>query len=145
MISIGYYRSVKITIKNKISHYRVAKMWSFILRYSTVTDKLQNYRTLEVGRDLWRSSSSTCLLREWSRRASCPGPWPVRFWISPRMEMPQLVRTTCSTVRSSSTWESCFFCWNFLVQFVPIASCPVSWDRWEALPASPSVVDAPDP
>lgn len=40
MISIGYYRSVVIKIKNKFSYYRVAKMWQFILRYATITDKI---------------------------------------------------------------------------------------------------------
>lgn len=40
MTSLEYYRSVKITIKNELSHYRDAKMWSFILRYVAIIDKI---------------------------------------------------------------------------------------------------------
>lgn len=49
----------------------------------------RNLRTAEVGRDPWRQSSSTSLLRAGSAGAGSSGPWPVPFWVPARVKMPQ--------------------------------------------------------
>lgn len=51
----------------------------------------QSHRVVDVERGLWRLSGSTTLLKAGLSRAGCSRQCPVRFWIFPRTETPQLV------------------------------------------------------
>lgn len=51
----------------------------------------QNHRMAEVKRHLWRSSRQIPLFRVGSARTGCSGIYLVVFWISPRLEAPQLL------------------------------------------------------
>ena len=64
----------------------------------------QNHRIAKVGRELWKSSSPTLphpLHPPWagSATAGCPESCPPRFLISSRMEDPQPLKETCSSVQ----------------------------------------------
>lgn len=90
----------------------------------------QKHRLAKIGRDLWRPSRPIPLLRAGLATAACPVLHPFRFWITPRMEIPQsplgnlLQRLTTLRVKrflSMSKWK--------LLQFVPtVLSC-----RWISL------------
>jgi len=49
-------------------------------------------------------------------KAGFPGPCPIRFWTSPRMETSQTLRPTCSSARLPSQEKTCFsvFRWHLM-------------------------------
>jgi len=62
----------------------------------------QKHRSVELLRDIWRSSSPDHLLRTGSPRSGCPGQCQISFWMSPRLETPQPLWETCCSVWRSS-------------------------------------------
>jgi len=91
----------------------------------------QNHRIAEVGRDLWRSTSSAPLLearspaagsKRRSPTAGCSGLAPVKSWWSPRMKTPLPPWLTCASIQSSSmfNWHLRYFC----LCPSPLPSCP---------------------
>lgn len=53
--------------------------------------------TVEVGSYFWRSTAPKPLLNTGPPRASCPGPCPDSFWVSPGIETPQPFGAICAS------------------------------------------------
>lgn len=59
------------------------------VEYRKVSGKrLQNHRTAEVGREVWRSPHPMSCSQQTRPEQAAPGCDPAGFWVSPRMETP---------------------------------------------------------
>ena len=77
---------------------------------------------------------------EGSPTAGCTWPCPGAPWISPEKKTPQPPWAACSSAPSLSEWRSSSSCSTILphaqtelpvLQFVPIAPCPVAEHHWK--------------
>lgn len=87
--------------------------------------KLQNHRIFEIGRDPCRSPSPGHLLKAGWVTAGCAGPCPVSFWVSPRMETPNLSRQPVLVFDHLHS-KSVFLCLNHVFH---LAHCFLSTHR----------------
>ena len=85
-----------------------------------------------VGRDLCGSPSPTPA-EAGSPRAGCMGPRPGRAWISPEKETPQPLWAAWARLRHPQSEEVLPHVQVELplLQFVPVAPCPVAGHHWK--------------
>lgn len=114
---------------------------SFI--YTTYIDSPNN-RIVEFGRHLWRLSCPSLLLKAGSPPAGCSGLCSVQFWICPRMRIPQLYWTACSSLQSFSHYKRKINSTLYLhaICGILIAFHPVTWCQRRVCLAIPSLLTA---
>lgn len=74
------------------------------------------HRMAEVGKYLWKLSTPSSLLKAGWAKAGSSGPSPVRFWIFPDIETPQVLWLF-------QCWSTTVFFFFLRVNFFRISSC----------------------
>jgi len=107
---------------------------SFILDFEVAicyfNSRTESHRMVRVGRDLWRSSPTPLPKQV---HLDCTGPHPGGFWVSPERRMhsisgqpvPVLCHPQSEEVFPHVQLELP------MLQFVPVAPCPVSGHHWK--------------
>lgn len=88
-----------------------------------------SHRMVEVGRDPWRPSGPTLLLRQRHPEHFAQDHIQVGFEYLQRRRFCSL---SGQTVFSHPKVKKLFLIvsWNFLFQFVPVVSCTIRWHQW---------------